>query len=487
MSLKEKTISGVIWTFSQQVGVQSINFVVQILLARILMPEAFGLIAMIQIFMYIGEALMDGGMTSSLIRTENPDQKDFSTVFFINLFSSITIYIILFFSAPYISLFFDQPMLTQVVRIYTLSFIIQALVGVQVTRLTKEMNFKIQMYMQIPATIIGGVLGVYLAYAGYGVWSLVWMHLATTSLFMIQVWFRSGWRPSMVIDKQKFSYHFNFGYKLTFSALLTSLYTNSFTLIIGKLFSATQLGFYNQANTLRMFPVKNLTSALQKVTYPVFASLQNDDEKLKQAFKRITSLVFFIVCPVMFSLILLAEPLFRLVLTEKWLPAVSYFQILCVSAVFYPLSMYNLNIVLAKGRSDLHFKLEILKKGGSILFLLLIIPYGIMGAVYASAISMLIHAFVNSLYSGRLINYPVTQQFKDIFPTLATGVLALAIAFLALRYVQSLHWNTDISSIIIGGSLYLVVYGAVSFLTKQSSVSELYKMINQVTQKFNKR
>src|SRR5690606_36337105 len=207
MSLKKKAISGILWTLGQQIGVQGINFVVQIIMARLLMPEAFGLIAMIQIFIAIGSTLMDSGMTSSLIRTKNPDQADYSTVFFINLFSSIIIYFILFFSAPFIALFFDQPLLILIIRVYTLSFIVQALVGVQTTRLTKEMNFKLQMYMQIPSSICGGIAGVILAYKGYGVWSLVWMQLITTTIFMVQHWLRLKWRPSLIIDRQKMKHH----------------------------------------------------------------------------------------------------------------------------------------------------------------------------------------------------------------------------------------------------------------------------------------
>src|SRR5690606_76912 len=299
MSLKKKAINGILWTLGQQIGVQGINFVVQIILARLLKPEAFGLIAMIQVFLAIGVALMDSGMISSLIRTKDADQADYSTVFFINLFSSIIIYLILFFTAPFIASFFEQPLLELIIRVYTLSFIIQALVGVQSARLTKEMNFKLQMYMQIPSSVIGGVVGIILAYQGFGVWSLVWMHLVKTFLFMIQHWFKTKWKPSLIFDKQKFKYHFNFGYKLTLSSLLTALYTNSYTLVIAKMFSATQLGFYNQANTLRMFPIRNLTTALQKVTYPLFSSIQDDNQKLKSVFKRITLLVFFIVYPVM--------------------------------------------------------------------------------------------------------------------------------------------------------------------------------------------
>src|SRR5699024_3543131 len=282
-------------------------------------------------------------MTSSLIRTKDPDQRDYSTVFFMNLFASIGLYIILFFSAPYIAKFFDQPLLKTIVRVYTISFVIQALVGVQTTRLTKAMNFKLQMYMQIPSSLIGGISGIIMAYKGMGAWSLVYMQLITTTLFMLQHWFWTDWRPSLMIDKEKLKFHFNFGYKITLSAILTKIYQDVNKIIIGKFFSAAQLGFYNQADTLRRVPVRHLTSALVKVTYPAFSSIQNDNEKLRKGLKDITVLVFFVISPVMFYLSLVAEPLFRWVLTEKWLPSVPYFQILTISSIFYPVSLYTLN------------------------------------------------------------------------------------------------------------------------------------------------
>lgn len=464
MSLQRKAISGLIWTFTQQVGVQGINFIVQIILARLLLPEVFGLIAMIHVFMAIGTALMDSGMTSSLIRTKNTDQSDYSTVFFINFFSSIIIYLVLFFTAPYIALFFDQPLLSSIVRVYTLSFIIQALLAVQSARLTKEMNFKLQMYMQIPSSIIGGTIGIVMAYKGFGVWSLVWMHLVTTFLFMIQHWFRTDWKPSLIFDKQKFKYHFGFGYKLTFSALITAIYHNSYTLVIGKFFSPTQLGFYNQANTLRIFPVRNINAALQKVTYPLFSSIQDDNKKLKSVFKRITSIVFYVTTPIMFFLTCVAEPLFRVILTDKWLPAVPFFQILCVSTIFYPQSIYNLNIIVAKGRSDLHLKLEVLKKGLSVLFLLLIIPYGIWGVIYAQAIGLFIHFYFNSLYSGRMINYFIKEQVKDFLPILSLNIIILIIVYILDYLFMNYILNNDVYRIIISfftyfGLLFTISYG----------------------------
>ncbi|HTN36718.1 MAG TPA: oligosaccharide flippase family protein, partial [Arachidicoccus sp.] len=227
MSLKNKTISGLFWTFSQQFSVQLINFIVQIILARILIPAEFGLIAMLTVFIAIGNSLMDNGMTSSLIRTKNPDHEDYSTVFFINLGVSILVYIILFFSAPTIGDFYNQPILTPVVRVYSLSFFITAFVGVQTTRLTKDMRFKVQMAMQVPSVVMGGIVGIILAYLGYGVWSLVWMNLTQSFLFTIQHWIFSGWYPSFMINKEKLIYHFKFGYKLTIAGLLNAIFDNA--------------------------------------------------------------------------------------------------------------------------------------------------------------------------------------------------------------------------------------------------------------------
>jgi len=483
MSLRKKTLSGIAWTFGQQVGVQGINFIVQIILARLLLPSDFGLIAMIQIFLAIGKTLMDSGMTSSLIRTENADQRDYSTVFFINLFASIGLYLLLFFTAPLIASFFNQELLTLIIRVYTLSFVIQALVGVQTTRLTKEMNFKLQMYMQIPSTLCGGIAGVILAYKGYGVWSLVWMQLITTTIFMVQHWLRLKWRPSLIIDRQKMKHHLSFGYKITLSALLTTFYYESNTILLGKFFSSAQLGFYKQASNLRMFPLRNITSALQKVTYPMFSSIQNENEKIRTIFKRITSVVFFVMVPIMLLMTLVAEPLFRIVLTDKWLPSVPIFQILCVFSIFYPLSMYNLNLILAKGRSDLHFKLEVIKKGISICFLLLIIPFGVHGVAYAAGIGMLIHAFVNSLYSGRLIQYPVLEQFKDISNILIIGFFSMGITFVFNKLFIIPSDYGDIFIILIVSLVFIILYISISFLFRVTAINEIKVLIKHFMNK----
>lgn len=489
MSLKNKAFSGVAWTFSHQLSVQAINFVVQIMLARILLPEMFGIIALLQIFIAIGTALLEGGMTSSLIRMREPDQADYSTVFYINLFISLLIYGILFLCAPLIADFYKQPILDPVVKVYTLTFVIQGLVAVQTTRLTKEMNFKLQMFMQLPSVVIGGVLGIYLAKKGYGVWSLVWMNIVRSFIFMILHWVYSDWRPGFIISKEKLRYHFGFGYKLTFSGILTSLYYNLYTIIIGKFFSATQLGYYQQANQLSLFTVANLSTALQKVSFPLFSSINDDDEKLRMVYKRITDVVFFVCTPLMMIFVVNATPIFRLVLTEKWLPAVPFFQVLCIAYIFYPFSMYNMSIMPAKGRSDLHFKAEIVKKGISALVLLLVMLYSrtLWAILWAAAFSIVFQTVVNAYYAGKLIKYPTSAQFRNLLPILVTGAVATAVCMVFARFVLDSMQVPDIVYIIIQSLLYLGVYLALSYVLRLSAWKESTEMVGTLKNKFLKK
>lgn len=458
MGLKQKTIGGLIWTFSQQFSVQAINFAVQLVLARLLLPEDFGLIAMLSIFIAMGTSLVDSGLTSSLIRTKDADQKDYSTVFFMNLVASLLIYAVLFIVAPLIAGFFDQPALIAVIRVYTCTFIIRAFSQVQQTKLTKEMNFKLQMFIQIPSVVVAGIAGVVMAYQGMGVWSLVYMNIIQSGLSALQLWIRSGWCPSLTFDFKRLKTHFNFGYKLTVAGLLNTIFTNLYNIVIGKFFSAAQLGFYNRADTLRMFPVQNLATALNKVTYPMFASIQDDDKKLKGAYKMLMQQVMFWLAPLMAILIVVAEPLFVVVLTDKWLPAVPYFQWLCVAGLMYPLHSYNLNILNVKGRSDLFLKLEVIKKCIIAIGIALAIPYGIYGLIYFQVISTFVAYFINSYYSGKLIGYPATRQILDILPTLALAT-AVGILIWGLNSFNGIHSNwPDWSVILLLGIIYWGIY-----------------------------
>lgn len=477
MGLKKQAISGMIWTFAQQGSVQFINFGVQIILARLLMPEDFGLIAMLMVFINIGQMLMDGGMTSSLIRSKNPDQLDYSTVFVTNIIVSIAIYLLVFFIAPFIADFYDQIILKDILRVYALSFVIRSFVAVHITKLTKEMNFKAQMKMSIPSTIIGAAVGVSMAYTGYGVWSLVWLNLVQTIMMTIQNWIFIKWRPSLIFNKRRFRYHFNFGYRMTLSGLLDTIYNDAYRIVIGKFFSATSVGFYNQAETMRLFPVRQLKTALGKVTYPMFSNLKNDDQ-LKSAYKKTLKLVFFIVVPTMMVLIVNGKEFFLLLFGEKWLPAVPYFQILAFASITTPLTTYNLNILKVKGRSDLFLKLEIIKKIVGFGAILIAVFFGMLILVISQMLVTHILAYLNMLFCGRLINYSVKEQVKDCYVLYFAGIVALVLTFVLKLFLLKFKLTAFLMLSILT-IFYAVTYLIFVFLFEKQTISLVKSVIRR--------
>lgn len=456
MSLKRQAIAGVKWTFIQQVSVQIINFAVQIILARLLMPEMFGLVAMVVVFISIGQALMDGGMTSSLIRTKNPDQLDYSTVFITNIIMSLGVYGVIFISAPYIALFYNQEILTNIIRILSLTFVIRALVAVHMAKLTKEMNFKLQMKLQIPSTIMAGIVGISMAYQGYGVWSLVWLNLIQAISFTVQTLMFMKWRPSLIFNFERFKCHFNFGYKLTLASLIDVIFNDAYRIVIGKFYSPAAVGFFHQAETLRLFPVQQISTVVGKVTYPLFAKM-NDDEALKYAYKITMKLVLVLIVPLMLALILMAEEGFRFLFGEKWLPAVPYFQILALASIVRPLSAYNLNILKVKGRSDILLRLEIIKKTIGVVLLVVGLNFQVIGLVISLTVFSYISFIINMYFSGSLISYSIKEQLKD---TLLLYILG-GLVFLLLSLIKE-NFNYiagfDFISIFFYIFLFFVIY-----------------------------
>lgn len=474
MSLKKQVTSGIIWTFGQQFGIQLINFVVSIILARLLLPEEFGLIGMISVFIGVGNALLNAGLTNSLIRSKDLDQGDYSTVFFFNLFSSIIIYVVIYFSAPLIADFYDQPLLTSIVRLYCISFIIAAFMAVQQARMTKNMEFKTQTIISIPSLIVGGGVGITMAYMGYGVWSLVWNQLVTQSVRSIQFWIYSGWQPSLVFDNNKFKEHFSFGYKITLSNLIGKIFDNSYPIIIGRFFAASQVGFYTRAETMKNLPVKNISLALNRVTYPLFSTIQDDNVRLKSVYKKLMKMVVFVVAPVMVFSAVLAEPVFRFLLTEKWLPAVPYFQILCVAGILYPVHMYNLNVLTVKGRSDILLKLTIIKNALLTLAIIIGVQFGIFGLLYAQVILSLVSFFINAFYTDKFIDYSAFEQTRDLIPIVILSIAAGAGIFFVDMWLSE---GLDFVRIVTGSFIGVVIYLLLSYMFNFSSLFELKKLL----------
>ena len=476
MSLKQQALKGMFWTFIQQMSTQGIGFIVSIILARLLLPQEFGLIALLGIFIGIGNVLINSGLTESLIRTENPTDDDFSTVFYFNIIISIIIYITIFFIAPFIANFYNQPLLTDITRVYGIVFIISAFSIIQNTRLIKEMNFKKQTIINIPSLIIGSSVGITLALYGFGVWSLVWSAIAKTAAVNIQLWWWSPWLPSLKISKKKIKHHLNYGYKLTLSGIIDTLFKNIYTIIIGKFFNPMQVGFYNRADTLKQLPVNNFSNVLNTVTFPLFSKIQNDDAKLKSVYKKIMQMSVFLIAPTLLFMATLAEPLFRFIYTEKWLPAVPYFQILCFGGILYPIHSYNLTILNIKGRSDLFLKLEIIKKILVTLVILISFHWGIYGLLYGSVVVSVFILFVNTYYTGKFIHYRTFEQLKDLSPAILLAFFSSGVVLLFDNLIKT-YLFSDILRLILGSLLGIFIFGTFAYLFKLNSFLEIKSIV----------
>lgn len=476
MTFRKRAVSGLLWSLWQQLSSKIVGFFFQVFLARILEPAQFGLIAMLALFIAIGNTLLDGGLTVSLTRTTDAGQRDFSTIFYFNLAGSILMYIALFFAAPLVAGFYHQPVLRALLRVQGLALIINAFFGVQSTLLIKELKFKKQTSIQIPSAIGGGLLGIVLAKMGYGVWSLVWMGLFSSFLSTLFHWVRSPWRPAWVFDRQCFKKHFHFGYKMTLSAILDTIYQNIYLIIIGKFFSPSQLGFYSRADSVSQLPISNISSAVNKAAYPMFAEISDDVVKLKNVYKRLMQQVLFWNAPVLIFLSVVAEPLFRFMLTAKWLPAVPYFRLLCISGIMYPLHAYNLNVLKVMGKSSLFLKLEVIKKVLSVIGILSVISFGIYGLLYFQLFFNVIAYYINSIYSGRLINYPVKEQIEDILPILAlAGVLGLFCYAIDLSLVH--YMVPDTIRIVTIGIAFIFSYFSFSRVVKLPAATDFKQLI----------
>ena len=474
MSLKNQATSGLVWTFAEQFGNQIIGFVVSLVLARILLPSQFGLIGMISVLIGLGRVLVDSGMTQSLIRNPDLTSEDFSTVFYFNLAASILIYVIIFFAAPLVAQFYEQPILISVIRLYCLTFIFSAFSAVQLAKLTKSMNFKVQTLVSIPASIIGGIVGIIMAYNDFGVFSLVWSQIVMSVIRNSQIWIYSKWTPGFSFSISKFKEHFNFGYKMALSGVLEVLFKNAYLLVIGKYYSAKQVGFYTRADTMNQLPVNNISNALKKVTYPLFAEIQGDNIRLKRVYKQLMQMVIYVLAPLLILVAVLAEPIFRFLFTAKWLPAVPYFQILCFTGILKPIHSYNLNVLKVKGRSDLFLKLKLYEKLLIVVGIIIGLQFGIYGLLYSQVIASGLIFFINAHKANEFINYSAWEQIKDISPPFFLAILCGGVVFLIDIKIED---QLDIFRILIGGTVGAVIYLLSSVLLKMQSYQHLRNII----------
>ncbi len=477
MSIQKKAISGIGWTFLEQFGSKAIGFIVQIILARLIAPEEFGLLGMILIFNAVGNSLSDSGMSQSLIRSDKPDEKDFSTVFTMNFAISLLLYLVFWFIAPLISEFYDQARLTNLIRVYSLVIVINSLFTIQKTRLTYELNFKYQMKAQLPALVLAGITGILLAYLDFGVWALVYMEIVTGLALTVIYFHRTRWMPKMKFYRHKLKEHFNFGYKLTLAGILSRIVSNIFPMIIGKYFSAAMVGYYTRAATMKEFPVATISGTLDKVFYPLFSKIKNDKNKLKNAYQRAQILVLLVLSTIMLLLILTAHPLFGVLLGEQWLSAVPYFQLLCITGIFYPINKYNSNILKIKGRTDLYLKMAVITQVTLILGIILTVRYGIIPLILSQVVNTFFATLVNIHYANKFIDYSFKEQFKDVFKTILPGLISFGIVFSFFELNTVFDNINYIIELLILGSIFLFILMTIHLLFKTQAMKELFNLI----------
>ncbi|MBL4954465.1 lipopolysaccharide biosynthesis protein [Neobacillus sp. YIM B02564] len=438
-TLKGKTIKGVFWSFTDIMANQGVQFIVLMILARQLLPEHFGIIGMITIFISISNSLIDSGFTQALVREQEPTQEDYSTAFYFNLLMGFIMYGILFFSAGFISFFFKEPNLSSIIRILAIVVIINSVTIIQRAILIKKVDFKTQMKINIISGISSGITAIICAGFGLGVWSLVIKTLLMQSVTSFLLWIHNKWKPSIVFNFSSFKRLFGFGSKMMISGIIDTIYTNIYYVIIGKFYSSTQLGYYSNAVKLSDVASQSITSSIQRVTYPVLSTLQNDQEKLKFGYKKIMKVSAFINFPVMAGLAAIAVPLVSLILGEKWIQLVPYFQLLCLAYMLYPFHVINLNILQVKGRSDLFLLLEIIKKIVTTILIALAIflHLGIIGLIWVAIINSFIALFINSFFSAKEISYSISKQIIDILPHFLISIFMGGIVYILGTLIQA--------------------------------------------------
>ncbi|GHT33466.1 lipopolysaccharide biosynthesis protein [Bacteroidia bacterium] len=456
-SIKDKTVKGVKWSFIDGLANIGITFLVGLILARLLSPKEFGIIGMITIFIAISNSIIDSGFSNALIRKIDTKSIDYNTVFYFNLVIGIIFYLILYLSSPAISSFFKEPILIPITRVLGIVLVLNSLSIIQRTLFIKKVDFKTQTKISLFSSILSGIIGIEMAFENYGVWSLVGQQVSRQFFNMLFLWAYSSWRPAWEFSKDSFIEMFGFGSKLLLSGLIDTVYKNICYLVVGRFYTAVQLGQYTQAEQFNTIFSSNLTTVVQRVSYPVLSSIQKEPERLKSAYRKIVKTTMLISFTCMFGLVAIARPLLLILIGEKWLPAVSYLQIICFSGMLYPLHALNLNILQVKGRSDLFLKLEIIKKIIGIIPVGLGIFLGIKIMLWGSVFVSIFAYYLNSYYSAFLINYSIKDQLKDIFPVFCISFI-VAICMWSISLINISNYIILSLQCIFGFFLAIFIY-----------------------------
>lgn len=472
--IKSKAVSGMAWTGFERIASIGIQFIIGIIIARLLSPKDYGIMGMLAIFIAIAQTFLDSGFANALIQKKDRTNVDYSTVFYFNTIISFVLYGIMFIAAPAIAAFYSMPILTDVTRVVTISLIINGLSIIQTAKLSIDLNFKLQSIASILSVILSGILGIALAILEYGVWALVFQTIAAALVRTIILWLFSHWRPMFTFSIQSFKTLFSFGSKILCSGMINTIYQDLYTLVIGRCFSAADVGFYNRANQFSFLPANTMTQTVLKVNFPILSQYQNDNIQLLQAYKKLLRIPIFILYPIMFGIMAIASPLVEILLGSKWLPCVPILQILCMGYIWSPLTHINLNLLYVKGRSDLVLKLEFIKKPIAFIILFASIPFGLIGMCVGRASYFFIAFILNCIYTNKILKYGFQNQIKEILPILFNSLIMFGLIYLSQQL-----FDTALLKIIIGTIIGCASYILFAFIIKDESLKDLSRIVQQ--------
>lgn len=461
---KNKVLSGLVWKFAERISAQLVTFIVSIVLARLLNPSHYGAIAIVNIFIALANVFVVSGFGNSLVQKKDADDTDFSSVFYFNLLFSILLYAVLFFCAPIIAKFYKMPILSPVLRVMGLRLIVAGINSVQHAYVAKKMLFKRFFWSTLGGTIVSGVIGIIMAYQGCGIWALAAQYMINTTVDTVVLWFTVKWRPKFLFSLKRLGRMFSYGWKLLVSALLDTGYNELRGLVIGKMYTPSDLAYYNKGASFPKLVVTNINTSIQSVLFPAMANEQDKRETVKAMCRRSIRISSFLMLPMMAGLALVAEPFIKLLLTEKWLPCVPYLRISCFTLAFIPIHTANLQAIKAMGRSDIFLKLEIIKKILGITVLICVAPFGVLRIAQSSILMTVLSSIINSYPNKDLLGYNYLDQIKDLF----NGILPLSVMSV-LVYLSGMINIGAFPLIVIQVIVGIISYVSVSTLTKNDS------------------
>lgn len=483
--LNQKTTNAVIWSFIERFGYLLIQFITNLILARLLSPYEFGQIGLMMVFIALSITFIDGGFGAALIQKKSPNKKDYSTVFMINIFIAVLLYCCIYISANSISTFFKIEEIEKLLKVIGIILIVDSISIVQNNILIKNLSFKVLAKIKVTSALISCFIAIFLAHNGFGVWSLVCQYVTNSFVRTFLLWRISSWKPNLRYSRSSFNELFGYGSKLLMARILSELYIHIQSLIIGRVFTPSDLGFYTQAKQLQQIPVQSLGSIVNNVTFPVFSSIQNDIDKVKRGMRKSLKSVVFINFPLMIFLSLIAKPLIILLYGEKWISSVPYFQVLCLGfGMLLIIHSVNLSLIKSLGRSDWVLKLEVIKKIIGILLIYIGIKfYGIMGMLYALTLNSIIELFLNGHYTRKLIGYGSIMQILDLAPTFLIAIFSGLISWFALSFILI---NNNLLEIIINTICFISLFLTLVQIFKIEAYHTFRSLVEDRLNNFNK-